>query len=418
MRAEPMSCLRPTPERAASFASLPYDVFDRRSAAAYVEAHPDSFLAIDRPETAFPPDQDMYAPEVYAKAAELLRARAQDGTLLRDATPCYYVWRLEQGGHAQTGIACACAVDEYLDGTIRRHEGTTAAKEADRIEHIRATGAQTGPIFLCYRDNYAIDVLVRAATQASPLYDFTDGEGVRQTMWRIARPAAVEALRACFQTVPCAYIADGHHRAASAVHLSLERRRADGRPEGACAKGDERPYDLFLSVLFPASQLRVLPYDRVLFDTAGLTPEDLLRGLDQAGFDLMGEGPSFAVPGARHEFGLFVGGSWHGLRLRDPETLPEGDPVARLDAGILQDRVLGPLLGIDDPRTSERIRFVGGVEGTGRLEELAGAGGAAFSLFPTSVGELMAVSDAGRLMPPKSTWFEPKLRSGLLIRRI
>lgn len=417
MRAEPMRVLRPTPERAAGFASLPYDVFDRMGAADYVAAHPDSFLAIDRPETSFPPEQDMYASEVYARAAALLRERAQDGTLLRDAMPCYYVYRLEQDGHAQTGVACACAVDEYLDGTIRRHESTTAAKEADRVEHIRATDAQTGPIFLCYRDSYAVDVLVHAATQATPLYDFTDDEGVRQTMWRIARPAAVEALRACFQTVPCAYIADGHHRAASAVHLSLERRRADGRPEGPCSEAEERPYDLFLSVLFPASQLRILPYNRILLDLAGLTPACLLQRLGEAGFERMGEGPSFATPGARHEFGLFVGGSWHGLRLRDPESLPD-DPVARLDAGLLQDRVLGPILGIDDPRTSERIRFVGGVEGADRLEELAGAGGAAFSLFPTSVDELMAVSDAGLLMPPKSTWFEPKLRSGLLIRRI
>lgn len=313
MRAEPLSCWRPTPERAADFASPPYDVFDRRQAASYVAAHPGCFLEIDRPETAFGPSQDMYAPEVYAKAAELMRLRTSDGTLVRDETACYYIYRLEQGGHSQTGIVCACSANEYLDGTIRRHESTRHEKERDRIEHIRTTGAQSGPIFLTYRDSYALDVLVRSACTGSPLYDFTDEGGVRQTVWRIARPDAVAAIQAAFATVPCAYIADGHHRAASAVAVSLERRRAHGRGQGresqsvprdARADGDdigtgptagtdpgadeammaERPWDLFLSVLFPASQLCVLPYNRVVRDRGGLSVEGLVGRIEAAGF--------------------------------------------------------------------------------------------------------------------------------------
>ncbi|OFK24109.1 DUF1015 domain-containing protein [Olsenella sp. HMSC062G07] len=410
MRAEPISCLRPAPSKAASFASLPYDVFDRSQARSYVTSHPTSFLRIDRPETNFAPEQDMYAPEVYAKAAELLRARAQDGTLLDDRVPCYYLYRLEQGGRAQTGVVCACAVDEYQDGTIRRHENTTAAKEEDRVKHIRATGAQTGPIFLTYPDNVALDALVKAASCATPLYDFTDGQGVRQTVWRVARPAAVEAFRATFATVPHAYVADGHHRAASAVRVGVERRRArtdDG----------ERASDLFLAVLFPASQLKVLAYNRVVVGLNGHSPRQLMDLMRQAGHVVGTSAPVASVPSEHGRVGMYLDGAWHELELSQADVNP-ADPVSRLDAQVLQESVLAPLLGIDDPRTSERIRFVGGIEGSGRLEELAGPEGVAFSLYPTSVDELMVVSDAGLLMPPKSTWFEPKLRSGLFIRCI
>lgn len=414
MRVDPITCYRPAPERAAAFASPPYDVFDREQAAAYAKGHPGSFLCIDRPETSFSPDHDMYAPDVYARAAELLGNAVRDRTLLRDDTPCYYAYRLEQGGRAQTGVVCACSVDEYLDGTIRRHENTRREKERDRVEHIRATGAQTGPIFLAYRDNFAVDTLVGLAQTGDPLYDFTDDEGVRQTVWRIARPAAVEALQAAFGTVPCAYIADGHHRAASAVRVSLERREAAGDAD----PDHDRPFDSFLAVLFPASQLRVLAYNRVVADTDGLGAEGLLSHIAEAGFEVGGPSDVAIEPADRHEFGVYVGGRWHDVRLADPASLPAGDPVAVLDASILQDRVLGPLLGIDDPRTDPRVSFVGGVRGTSALEEAAGAGGVAFSLHPTSLDELMAVSDAGLLMPPKSTWFEPKLRSGLFIRRI
>lgn len=414
MRVEPITCWRPTPERAAGFASLPYDVFDRDQARAYVEAHPQSFLAIDRPETAFPPDHDMYADDVYAKARELLSARVADGTLLHDETPCYYLYRLEQDGRSQTGVVCACSIDEYDDGTIKRHENTTAAKEEDRVRHIDATDAQTGPIFLTYREDPTIDLLCGLACSSAPLYDFTDGEGVRQTVWRMARPAAVEALKATFATVPCAYIADGHHRAASAVRVGHQRR------EAARSRGEEveLPSDLFLAVLFPAPQLKVLAYNRVVADLAGRTADGFLAALAEAGLAVGPAQGEVVEPSQRHTWGCYVGGAWHQLSLADDSSVDEADPVASLDVSILQERVLAPLLGIQDPRRDTRIRFVGGIEGTGRLEELAGEDGVAFSLFPTSVDELMAVSDAGRLMPPKSTWFEPKLRSGLFIRHL
>lgn len=412
MRVEPISCFRPRPEKAAEFASLPYDVFDREQARAYVDAHPGSFLAIDRPETAFAPEQDMYAPEVYTKAAELIRKAAQNGTILKDEVPCYYIYRLEQDGRAQTGVVCACAVEEYLNGTIRRHENTRRDKERDRIEHIRATGAQTGPIFLTYRDEYALDVLVGLATTAQPLYDFTDDEGVRQTVWRVARESAVEAIRETFALVPCAYIADGHHRAASAVAVSRERREAAGQD------APEAPFDLFLAVLFPSSQLSVLAYNRVVADSNGLDGKGLTEALEAAGFSV-GEVQAKPIePASRGSFGMFFKGVWRTLTFEARDQLPKDDPVAALDASILQERVLAPILGIGDPREDPRITFVGGIAGAGELERRAASEGVAFSLYPTSVDELMAVSDAGLLMPPKSTWFEPKLRSGLFIRRI
>lgn len=413
MRAEPISCYRPTPDRVATFASLPYDVFDRDQAASYVRAHPGSFLTIDRPETAFPPHHDMYAPEVYAKAAQILRLRVDDGTLVRDTLPCYYLYRLEQDGHTQTGIVCACSIDEYEDGTIRRHESTTAAKEADRIEHIRVTGAQTGPILLAYPDDPTLDRLVRQGSGAAPLYDFTDDGGVRQTVWRIALAATVEAIRQAFSSIEHAYIADGHHRAASAAKLGLMMR---AQKRAGYEKGESLS-DLFLAVLFPAGQLRLLAYNRVVSDLAGRTPAELLAAIADAGFSVDAPSASATPPRGRRRFCLYLGGSWRDLEFVDVSSLPD-DPVSRLDAQILQDRILGPILGIDDPRTSERVRFIGDIEGAGRLEELAGAHGVAFSLFPTSIDELMAVSDTGRLMPPKSTWFEPKLRSGLFIRKI
>lgn len=413
MRVDPIDCWRPTPTRAASFASLPYDVFDRAQARAYVERHPDSFLAIDRPETAFPPDHDMYAVDVYAKAAELLRARASDGTLLHDTAACYYLYRLEQDGHAQVGVVGACSIDEYEDGTILRHENTTAAKERDRIRHIEATGAQTGPILLTYHDDVAVDTLCDLAATGEPLYDFTDEEGVRQTVWRIARPAAVEALRATFATIPHAYIADGHHRAASAVRVG-KRQRAEARARG---EGGPLPSDLFLAVLVPASQLRVLPYNRVVADACGLSTDELTARIAAQGFVVDGPTESFREPARTGQIALYAGGRWHMLHAPRGTDDP-CDPVASLDTQVLQERVLGPILQVRDPRTSSRIRFVGGIEGPGRLEGLAGTDGVAFWLHPTSVEQLMAVSDAGMLMPPKSTWFEPKLRSGLFIRGI
>ncbi|MBQ1840762.1 MAG: DUF1015 domain-containing protein [Atopobiaceae bacterium] len=389
MRVQPITCYRPAPHAAETFAALPYDVFNRAEAAAYVADHPGSFLAIDRPETAFGPDQDMYAPEVYTKAGELIRAKAYEGTLLKDTTPCFYLYRLEMDGRSQLGVVAACSVAEYESSVIKRHEKTRPNKTADRVQHIRATGAQTGPVFLTYRDNAAIDIIVS-----------------------VARPVAVDALVDAFSLVPCAYIADGHHRASAAAQVAHDLRAEAGDPE------DELPSDMFLAVLFPASQLYVMPYNRVVVDTAGLDEDALLDAIAQAGFEVGAAQTEPVEPDEARRFGLYAFGSWHELRYVGEAPDASVDPAGSLDVSILQERVLEPILGIDDPRTSKRIQFVGGIEGTAGLERRAGTDGLAFSLCPTTVDQLMAVSDADELMPPKSTWFEPKLRSGLFIRRV
>ena len=410
MRVSPITCLRPNPDVAAEFASLPYDVFDRAEAKEYVVAHPASFLAIDRPETQFDDDQDTYAPEVYAKASDLLSERMLDGTLLCDTKPCYYVYRLAMGGHSQTGVVAACEVDDYLNGTIKRHENTRADKERDRIGHITALSAQTGPIFLAYRDQPVLDTIIAAATSGKPLYDFVDEQGVSQSVWRVARPEAVAAIGAMFSAaVPCAYIADGHHRAASAVRVSLARREQN--PDHT---GDEA-YNRFLAVLFPSDQLRILPYNRVVTDLAGLSPDELVSAIEGRGFEVRRtDGP--VLPREHGTTGMWLRDSWYELSL-DPARIPD-DPVASLDASLLQDLVLGPILGIKDPTRDPRISFVGGARGTDELVRRAGDGGVAFSMHATAIDELLGVADAGRLMPPKSTWFEPKLLSGLFIRQI
>lgn len=416
MRVLPFPCIRPVPEHAAEVAALPYDVFDRAEAAAYVRERPLSFLNIDRPETQFAPDQDMYAPEVYARGAELLRERIDDGTYIADGNRSYYVYELEMDGHVQTGVVAVCAVDEYEDGTIKRHELTREDKERDRIEHMRALGCQTGPIFLTYRDQPVLDVIIGAAKSATPLYRFTDDEGVRQTVWEIARPDAVEAVHAMFQQVPCAYIADGHHRTASAVKVA-QAMREEARAAGTLT--GKEPFNFFLSVLFPASQLTILPYNRVVADRAGLTVDELLARIREAGF-VVEPAESAVEPERAGVVGLYTDGRWWRMSFGDElaAEVDGADPVSSLDVSVLQDRVISPILGIGDVRLDPRISFVGGIRGVDELERRAGADGVAFSMFATSIDQLLAVADADLLMPPKSTWFEPKLRSGLFIHRI
>ena len=410
MHVEPITCYRPRPERAAEFSAPPYDVFDRAGAAAYAAAHPGSFLEVDRPETGFPPEHDMYADDVYARAHDLLAERVADGTLLRDGTPCFYLYRLVRDGRAQTGVVAACSIDDYSNGVVRRHELTRPEKEDDRVRHIEATGCQTGPVLLAYRDNLVLEALVEAATSADPLYDFTDEDGVRHTVWRVARPAAVESLRLMFEHVPRAYIADGHHRAAAAARVCQRMRTECGtRHSGSEA------YNYLLCVLFPASQLTVLPYERVVADAAGLSEEELVSAIGRQGIVVGPRREEAVEPASRGRIGMYAFGAWRELTL--PGDAPAG-PVEALDASVLQDLLLGPVLGVGDPREDPRISFVGGTAGAEELERLAGDAGVAFTLFPTSVAELMGVADAGLLMPPKSTWFEPKLRSGLFIRRV
>lgn len=455
MRALPFPCIRPVPEHAAEVAALPYDVFDRAEATAYVADRPLSFLNIDRPETQFAPEQDMYAPEVYERGAALLRERIEDGTLVEDRNLSYYIYELSWEGHTQTGIVAVCSVDEYEQGVIKRHELTREEKERDRIEHIGALGCQTGPIFLAYRDQPVLDMIVGAAKTSTPLYAFTDEDGVRQTVWEVVRRDAVDALHAMLGQIPCAYIADGHHRAASAVRVA-QRMREEARAAGTYT--GKEPFNYFLSVLFPASQLTILPYNRVVADRNGLSTYELLEVLHGAGFGIV-ESPVPVEPRERGVFGMYTDGTWYELRADQPDTRAyaestggdtdgeasevrvadasealvgdapsSGDsdactcaassPVDDLDVSILQTCILAPIFGIDDPRTDERITFVGGIRGTEELERRAGAEGVAFTLCATGIDQLLAVADAGLVMPPKSTWFEPKLRSGLFIHRI
>lgn len=455
MRALPFPCIRPVPEHAAEVAALPYDVFDRAEATAYVADRPLSFLNIDRPETQFAPEQDMYAPEVYERGAALLRERIEDGTLVEDRNLSYYIYELSWEGHSQTGIVAVCSVDEYEQGVIKRHELTREEKERDRIEHIGALGCQTGPIFLAYRDQPVLDMIVGAAKTSTPLYAFTDEDGVRQTVWEVVRRDAVDALHAMLGQIPCAYIADGHHRAASAVRVA-QRMREEARAAGTYT--GKEPFNYFLSVLFPASQLTILPYNRVVADRNGLSTYELLEVLHGAGLGIV-ESPVPVEPRERGVFGMYTDGTWYELRADQPDArayaestgggtdgeaseVRAGDasealvgdapssgdsdacacaassPVDDLDVSILQTCILAPIFGIDDPRTDERITFVGGIRGAEELERRAGAEGVAFTLCATGIDQLLAVADAGLVMPPKSTWFEPKLRSGLFIHRI
>lgn len=407
MRVEPINCFRPAPERAGRFSAPPYDVFDDDQARAYVERNPESFLAIDRPETAFPVSQDPYAPEVYQHAVKLLNDRVLDGTLLREEHPCLFAYRLKKGDHSQTGIVASVAVDDYLDGTVRRHEQVREEKVADRIAHISAVTAQTSPVLLAYPDNAALDFLVGLACSSTPLYDFTDEDGVQHTVWRIAREMAVGAICATFGQVPFAYVADGHHRAEASARMCLEARE----------RGEQGPRDAFLAVLFPAGSMRVLAYNRVVADTNGLTEQELLDAIRTHSVIVGGPLGEPVIPSDKGQVGMYVHGAWYTLQFED--VVPrEDDPAAALDVALLQDRLLAPVLGVNDPRTDKRIIFVGGETPVSELEQLAGEEGVAFTLFPTSVDELMRVSDAGMLMPPKSTWFAPKPRSGLFLRRV
>lgn len=426
MIVKPFAAVRPTASVADQVAALPYDVYDRAEAVAAVDGEPLSFLNIDRPETQFPADADMYAPEVYAKARELFDARRADGTFVTEPAPCFYLYELTMGGRSQTGVVACCAIDDYLENVIKKHENTLEKKELDRIRHIDALDAQTGPIFLTYRDSDAIDILVAAVKKTAPLYDFAGEDGVTHRVWRMAAASeetacsqAYTGLVAAFAKVPCAYIADGHHRAASAVKVGLARREANPGYDGT------EEFNYFMSVLFPASQLSILAYNRVVRDLNGLTKDEFLNALagENGPFEIIHKQESQLEPIDKGAVGMYLDREWYGLGVK-PE-FESSDPVEGLDVSILQEKVLAPILGIGDPRTDERIEFVGGIRGLRELErkvnriDARGDGLAvAFAMFPTSIDELLNVADAGRLMPPKSTWFEPKLRSGLFAHLI
>ncbi|MBO5565411.1 MAG: DUF1015 domain-containing protein [Lachnospiraceae bacterium] len=413
----PFRAYRPTKELAAAIAALPYDVVNREEATAIVKKNPDSFLAIDRAETQFPAEVDTYAEEVYAKARTLLDEKIENGSFVQDETPCYYLYEQTWQGRTQTGIVACASIDDYLNGVVKKHENTVEAKEQDRIRHVDTCDAQTGPIFLAYRHNDAIAAVAQKTKEKEPVYEFSSTGGVENELnlvhnriWVIADTEDVAAVREAFAGIDAIYIADGHHRCASAVKVGLRRREAAGNYTG------EEEWNRFLCVLFPEDELKILDYNRVVKDLNGLTRETLLIKLKEK-FQVKPYKQEQAKPTAKGEIGMFLGDSWYMLQV--PNNLKSGDPVDGLDVSLLQREVLTPLFGIEDPRTDHRIEFVGGIRGLSELEKrVAETGGVAFSMYPTAIGELFAVADAGRLMPPKSTWFEPKLLSGLFIHKL
>lgn len=401
----PFRCVRPSEEKASSIAALPYDVYNRKEAKKETEKNPLSFLKIDRAETQFPDDTDMYSPQVYERARDTLQEMLTDGSFIEDTKACYYLYALTFAGRTQTGIVGCASVDDYLDGTIRRHENTKKEKELDRISHIDTMSAQTGPVFLAYRHHPELKRITDAAKETAPLYDFTTDDGIRHQVWRLSQNQTdIEEL---FLRIGHIYIADGHHRAASAVKVCQNRRRSHPDYNGT------EEFNYFLSVLFPADELKIYDYNRVVTGWNGHTLEELLN-LIKKQFDIEKMHKPLH-PQQKGEISMYIKGTWY--RLKAHKGLYSQDPVDDLDVSILQNKVLEPLFGIQDPRTDPRIAFVGGIRG---LEELArlvdeGQEKAAFAMYPTSMEELLFVADSGRLMPPKSTWFEPKLRSGLFI---
>ena len=404
---KPFRALRPVAAVAAEFASLPYDVMDTAEAREMVAQKPRSFLRVTRAEVDLPPATDPHAPAVYAQAGKKLAEYVADGLLQREETACYYVYRQKMGEFVQTGLAAVCNVAEYEAGIVRKHELTRPDKEQDRVDHILGTGAQTGPVFLVYRRDPVIAAEVAKVTTGEPVYDFTAEDGIRHTLWVMDDPAAIAAVEQAFAAKERLYIADGHHRAAAAARVS---RLSAGKQSGS-----------FLTVLFPDNEVHILDYNRVIYDWGGLTDEEFLNRI-AAKFivePIRANVATTGKPDRLHMFGMYLDGAWYRLTPK-PGSFDHNDKLASLDVNILQNNLLGPILGIADPRTDKRIGFVGGIRGMAELRRLVDSGRAvvAFSLYPTSIGELMAVADAGDIMPPKSTWFEPKLRDGIVIHTL
>lgn len=406
---KPFECVRPNEKDAARVAALPYDVYNRQEAVCEVKREPLSFLKIDRAETQFDDSTDTYAPEVYAKAKELFEEALADKTFITDTDKTYYIYALTMDKRTQTGIVACASIDDYLNNVIKKHENTRADKEVDRITHVDTLSAQTGPIFLAYRADSVINDAVKKTKENKALYDFISPDGIRHQVWKMTDITLVENVRKAFEGIDSVYIADGHHRAASAVKVGLKRRR-----ENSGYTGNEE-FNYFLSVLFPDEELMILPYNRVVKDLNGYTQEEFLNKIKEK-FD-MAESDRQVSPDKKGTFGMYLGGKWY--KLTAHKDIMSDDPVDGLDVAVLQDNLLAPVLGIGDPKTDKRIDFVGGIRGLSELEKRCREDCVvAFSMYATSIAELFAVADAGKLMPPKSTWFEPKLRSGLFIHRI
>lgn len=406
----PFNAVRPRADVADKVAALPYDVYNREEALAEVLKEPLSFLKVDRAETQFPEDFNPYDAQVYEKARDILRQMKEEGILIHEGKNCYYIYELTMNGRSQTGLVGCAAIDDYLNDVIKKHEKTREDKEIDRINHVDICNAQTGPIFLAYRSQKVINDVVAKVKQRKPLYDFTAPDGIKHAVWRIDQEKDIETIANGFKNTQSIYIADGHHRAASAVKVGLKRR--DANPGYT---GDEE-FNFFLSVLFPHDQLMILDYNRVVKDLNGYSPDEFLSEVAKE-FMVEEAGPEPFRPQEKATFGMYLDGVWYKLTAKD--EIRSQDPVEGLDVSLLQNHLLTTILGIKDIRTDKRIDFVGGIRGLKELEKRANQDmRLAFSMYPTSINELFDVSDAGRLMPPKSTWFEPKLRSGLFIHEL
>ncbi len=403
----PFRAYRPRKDLAEKIASPPYDVLNTSEAMALVGGNNLSFLHVVKPEIDLPDGIDMYSDEVYAKGAENLKKLIDEGALMREKTPAFYLYEQQMRDHIQIGLVAGASVDEYENNLIRKHELTRKKKEDDRTRHVESLNANTGPVFLTYRADPEIDALVTELKASPPEYNFTAPDGVRHTMWVVRKPEDVERISNAFEGVDVLYVADGHHRSAAGVRVRGIKR--DANPGHT---GDEA-YNYFLSVIFPHDQMKILDYNRVVKDLAGLSRSEFLETISER-FTV--ERQDKEKPTRPRTYSMLLDGKWYGLEAR-PDSFPEDDPVRRLDVAILQDNLLDPVLGIKDPRTDNRIDFVGGIRGLEELEKRHREGWAvAFSFYPTSIEQLMAVADKSKTMPPKSTWFEPKLRSGLIVR--
>jgi uncharacterized protein (DUF1015 family) len=401
----PFAALRPRPDLAERICELPYDVMSSEEALAIASGNPLSFLRVSKPEIELPPSTNVHAPEVYARGRDNFQRLIAQGALRPDTQPCFYLYRQVRGSHSQVGIVAGASCEDYLSGVIKKHELTRPDKEDDRVHHIQTLRAQTGPAFLVYRSRRAINELVARKTAEKPDIDFVAPDGVRHTAWVIADANAIHSIQTEFERIPALYIADGHHRSAAAVRIYQA-----GQQSGASAAASDNSAS-FLSVIFPHDQVQILPYNRVVKDLNGLPADEFLRQLEPIFAVRAGGG---GLPVKKHDFGLYLSGQWRALSLR-PHLGSAAAPADRLDVTLLQNHVLGPILGIGDPRTSQRLHFVGGIRGAAELEKLVNSNefACAFSLFPTSIEDLMAIADANAIMPPKSTWFEPKLRDAM-----
>ncbi len=409
---KPFKALRPTKEYASRVAALPYDVMNSAEAKEMVKGNPYSFLHVDKAEIDLPEGTDLYCDSVYCKAACNLRESEEKGVMVQDETPCFYIYRQIMDGKEQTGLVGCASVDDYINNHIKKHELTRADKEADRIRHVDTCDANTGPIFLCYRGQENLTDIIEALKQNEPEYDFTTDDGVQNTVWVVSDTEICNTLADELSNAGDYYIADGHHRCASAVNVAKKRREEQPDYDGT------EEFNFFLAVLFPAEALRIMDYNRVVADLNGNTEEKFIEKINKKFTVEPAPCGGAYHPEEKHNFGMYLGGKWYKMTAKDGTFDPE-NPVDQLDVSILQKNLLTPILNIGDPRTDKRIDFIGGIRGLGELERRVKEGMAvAFSMYPTTLSDLMAIADAGLIMPPKSTWFEPKLLSGLFIHKL